>query len=200
MKNLDPISLLVTCSPQLRLGRIEKQLNQKGFTLGYKPASGKNLTLQRALDRRIPNLYALRYGEIDDICVSLKVQVKKANGAGSPSTIITTKNVPRAATGPDFKKIFIGSKGCYGKILEGVFRIAPFRPRRKRFRMTWKNAAQKGVFLKRFWSSGIRPLSVQVRSPRSLLIEIGGEDVIVREERKCLKKYLKETGGTVARS
>lgn len=192
MKNLDPISLLVTCSPSLRLGRIEKQLNQKGFTLGYKPASGKNLTLQRALDRRIPNLYALRYGEIDDICVSLKVQMNKKT--------IVTKNVPRAATGPDFKKIFIGSKGCYGKILEGVFRIAPLAPRWERLRMTWKNAVQKGAFLKRFWSSGIRPLSVQARSHRSLLIEIGGEEMIVREERKCLKKYLKETGGTVARS
>ena len=56
-----------------------------------------------------------KFGKIEDLCVALKVRMKEC--------VVTTRNVPRAATGPDFKKIFIGSKGQYGEILEATLRI-----------------------------------------------------------------------------
>lgn len=112
---LDTISLLVTCHPAISLRALEKDLNRQGFTLGYRPIGGRSPTLLESLEKRTPNKLSPRYGEIDTICVSIKV-VRKGQ-------IIVTKNVPRAATGPDFKKIFIGSRGRYGKIIEATLRI-----------------------------------------------------------------------------
>ncbi len=112
---IDFISLLITCSVDRSLKDLERDLNREGFTLGYRPADKNIRTLRQALEKRGHNLNFLRYGEIEDICTSLKIRRKGKS--------IVTKNVPRAATGPDFKKIFMGSEQRYGKILEATLRI-----------------------------------------------------------------------------
>ena len=112
---IDQVSLLVTCSVDMPLKQLEKQLSQQGYTLGYRPIAKRSLTLLQALEKRVPNRLSPRYGGIEDICVSIRV-IRKGQ-------IIATRNVPRAATGPDFKKIFIGSRGRYGKIIEATLRI-----------------------------------------------------------------------------
>lgn len=113
--DLDLISLLVTCSADIPLKQLEKSLAIQGYTLGYRPITKKSMTLLQALEKRVPNRLSPRYGGIEDICVSIRV-IRKGQ-------IIATRNVPRAATGPDFKKIFIGSRGRYGKIIEATLRV-----------------------------------------------------------------------------
>lgn len=112
---IDEISLVVTCSADIPFQQLEKQLSKQGYTLGYRPIAKRSLTLLKALEKRVPNKLSSRYGGIEDICVSIRV-IRKGQ-------IIATRNVPRAATGPDFKKIFIGSRGRYGKIIEATLRI-----------------------------------------------------------------------------
>lgn len=186
---LDPVSLLVTCPLAISLRRLEKHLNQKGFTVGYKPASASSPSLQKALERRVPNAYALRYGEIDDICVSLKAKMG--------SKTVVTRNVPRAATGPDFKKIFIGSQGRYGKILEATLRIAPIPETRERWKIRWRDSKGREKFLTLLGSSGIRPSLLRLRNSRSIEIELEGVKEIVQAERKCFRRYVKETNGKI---
>jgi alkyldihydroxyacetonephosphate synthase len=184
---LDPVSLLLICPLNVSLKEIEKYLNRKGCTLGYKPASANGLSLRKALERRIPNLYALRYGEIDDLAVSLKVKMG--------GKTVVTRNVPRAATGPDFKKIFIGSRGQYGKILEATLRVVPIPETRERWRIRWRDAKGRDRFLALLGSSGIRPSLLRLRNSRSIEIGLEGLKEIVQAERKCLKSYARETKG-----
>lgn len=189
---IDPISLLVTVSPDLWLTELELALNEEGLTLGYVPVmikkeKTKRLSVKRILEERIPNRYALYYGEIDDLCVALKVHW---NGKD-----IVTKKTPRSATGPDFKKIFIGSRGRYGKIFEVTFRVSPYVLKRRKLRGSWKTASDRELFERRLWASGVRPFSCRREGGQGLVMELGGGGDFIRAQKGCLTRLVHETGG-----
>lgn len=186
---IDEISLLVTVSPKVSLKLLKQELHRRGYTLGYEPISARPaLTLQEALEKRILNHHALRYGEIDAICVSLKAQLRLTK------KIITTRNVPRSATGPDFKKILIGSNKRYGKIAEATLRIHPLPEKRVHLKLSWKSNADKERFLKRFWALGLRPASIQSER-QGISIQLEGLKGIVRAERDTLKHACLQSKG-----
>ncbi len=171
---IDSISLLAMTPVKAPLKKIEAELSLQGYTLGYHPE--KNLTLEEALIGRIPNRFALKYGEIDDLCVSVKVQ--------RGGEVFTTRNVPRSSTGPDFKKIF--AVGDYGKILEATLKIVPL-PEKKgvhRFRI---KREKRDSFSKGLWASGIRPARVE-STPSGFVVYLEGPTDIVEAETKGLKK------------
>ncbi len=185
---LSPLSLLVSCPAGTWLGLLEKQINGQGFTLGYRP-SGRGRTLKEVLDKRIPNRLARKYGEIDDLCVSLKILRK--------GRIIATKNVPRAATGPDFKKIIIGTKGTYGRIVEATLKVFRLPSIQADYRLSWKKPQDRESFLKRFWGSGIRPLMLERQGTQVLKLTLCGKKEMVAVEEGCLKRYAQETRGRI---
>lgn len=186
----DEVSLLVTAPSKTPFDQLEKQLKEKGYSLGYKPAPGARQAspLRKFLDERIRNLYSLRYGEIDDICLSLRVR--------RDGETIRTKDVPRAATGPDFKKIFIGSRGRYGEILEATLRIVPLPSQRREIEIRWKRGEgrRKKDFLRGLGGSGVRPARVGI-SPSRIQIDLEGMTEIVRREFECLKRLAQKTRG-----
>lgn len=183
MDGLDKTSMLLTCGVGEKLAVIEKRLHREGLTLGFRPLTG---TLRHALERRSPNADALRYGGIDDVCVSLQA-VRKGE-------TILTRNVPRAATGPDFKKILIGSGTRYAKHLKAVLRVHPLPQTRETVRLAWKKKADRDVFLKRFWASGIRPVRFQ-GAARNITVVLEGAKEMVAAEKTCLLKLAHQTKG-----
>lgn len=190
---VDPVSLLAVCSADLPLKLIEKKLNENGLTFGYQPSRKGPLTLKKALDERVPNLYALKYGEIDDICLSVKVR----HHLHKAQEMLETKTVPRSATGPDFKKIFIGSRGACGEIVEATLRVIPLPPQKKKLGLHWTQAGKKRDFLKRFWASGSRPAMVEDKGLR-LLLSLEGLKEIVAQEEKVVARLAKATGGKLS--
>lgn len=185
---LDAVSFLVTVDPNVRFVELETGLNEEGLTLGYAPQSSvPRLTMRRILEERIPNRYGLHYGEVDDLCVSLKVRWKTRD--------ITTKKTPRSATGPDLKKIFIGSRGRYGKIQEVVLRISPYALKKRKLKGLWKTVAGRGAFERRLWASGVRPFSLRREGSKGLVIDLGGRGDLVRAQKDCLKRLAEDTGG-----
>ncbi len=121
MFELDQISQLVTLSADLSLSEIEKELNLEGYTLGFAtPAtakgSKKSPTLREALQKRLPNLYALLYGELTDLCASLVLQ----RSEGDP---IVNRLAPRQATGPNFKNLILGSGEYWGSFVQATLKV-----------------------------------------------------------------------------
>ncbi len=188
---VDAVNLLVHASADRDIGVLEYELNLQGFTLGYLPADSKVKTLGQALALRAANHYAPRYGEIDDICLSLTAVWKKKN--------IRTKKVPRAATGPDLKQIFIGSGNAYGRIVEGIFRICPFPPARRDVSITFKTETQKRNFLKDLSNSGLRPLFMMEAETRDsqLKLALVGPGARLEAEIAALKRLVQKSRGTV---
>ncbi|MBI2981662.1 MAG: FAD-binding oxidoreductase [Deltaproteobacteria bacterium] len=183
--SIDDISLTVTCDTGCRLEELEEKLRLRGYTLGYEPFGSKKRTLCQILDQAPPNRCASRYGEIDDICMALLVE-----SAGGP---IQTKKVPRAATGPDLKKIFIGSKGRYGKLLEATFRICPLPERRRIIKIRLARRGQKETFWLKVLESGMRPAAIKEKG-LLFLFDLRGSSAMVGAEERLLKKIQKTVG------
>ncbi len=186
--HIDPVSSLVTCSASETLKNLEKKLNRKGYTLGYSPIQeGETLSLRALLDKKIENRYSKKYGALEDLCVSLKAKIHEG--------VFTTKNVPRAATGPDFKKILIGSLGQYGKILEVTLKIFPLPEEELKVRLQWQHSSGRQEFLKVLSSSGLKPVACLSEDAHILEIVLRGGVRFLRAELACVERLCRETEG-----
>ena len=112
---LDTTSQLVTVPGALRWDELETKLQKRGWTSGYRPMPATRVSLAVCLQEKRPNVLGRRYGEWEDMCVGLKASARRRR--------YQLKNVPRAATGPDFKRLFLGGEGQWGKIEEVTLRI-----------------------------------------------------------------------------
>ena len=189
---IDTISQLVTADAGVRLNDLERWLAKRGYTLGYRPPGTGGSPLRHYLDRRTSNRLAPLYGEIDDLCLALE-----AEGPGGP---IRTKRVPRAATGPDFKKIFIGSQGRYARIRSATFRISRRPEQKELWGISWRRAGQQGLFLRRLAASGIRWTGLSLRGVRSLVLSTEGKGEIVADRGRVLQRLARETKGRIRRA
>jgi len=185
MKNslkLDPFSLLVTVPISRTLSRLQKELKSLGYMVGYSPRKRGSLTLRMILERRIPNRWSLRYGEIDDLCVRLKATRK--------GHVLVTHNVPRSATGPDFKKILIGSGRSYGRMTESTLAVVPIPETTKVMKIRLPQKLKRDTFLKKFWASGIRPRAFTPHGRSEFHIELEGTRELVSAELAALDRIL----------
>lgn len=177
---VDNVSLLATCEAHVKWADLEAFLKEKGYTLGCRfSRGGSQLTVRQAFERGLKNIYAAKYGEFHDLCVAVEAQRRGA--------VLVTKNVPRSATGPDFKKILIGSRGAYGRIQRATFRMVPLPKVRKRVAVSWKTESQGRDWRRQVAASGILPAVLELRS-RSATLQLAGTTPIVRAELACLKK------------
>lgn len=115
---LKKTSQTVTVDPEIRVTDYERELNAEGLTGGYFPSQGKRSLLNECLAKRTPNLFFLKYGGIEELCVGGTVM----GPSGKPFQI---KAAPRAAVGPDFRRVVIGSEGNLGHFKEVVLRVFP---------------------------------------------------------------------------
>jgi FAD/FMN-containing dehydrogenase len=121
MFHIDDISHLVTVDADWKIAKIERELDLRGFTLGYFSPPRNDLLLEEALRGRAPNLYAALYGDLAEICVAVEFEGR----GGLP---VRTKVVPRQATGPNWKNFLLGTGRRLGLIYRATLRIHP-KPR-----------------------------------------------------------------------
>lgn len=103
----------------------EEQLNKRGFTCGHYPQSIRQSTVGGWIAHRGVGTYSTKYGKIDDMVVSMKVIMPTGE-------LVTTRNVPKSATGPNLNELFIGSEGTLGVVTEVTMKIHPL-PEKEEF-------------------------------------------------------------------
>ncbi len=116
MFNLNKKSHVVTVNPELTVEDYEKLLRAEGMTSGYFPLTGEKTKLSTCLAERIPNFYFLKYGDLADLCVGGKIETPLGR-------TFSTKIYPRAATGPDLRRVVMGSRGLLGNFREVSFKV-----------------------------------------------------------------------------
>lgn len=119
MITLNKTSLVASVASQMTVGDYEKFLNSQGLTGGYYPISGWDVTMADCLKERIPNLYFLKYGGLDKLCVGGKAYTSKGQ-------LFDLKIAPRSATGPDLHLAILGGGGhlaCYREVALRLFPI-----------------------------------------------------------------------------
>lgn len=189
----------ISVSADLTVRAVEKRLRSLDRTLGYLPIEGDAMALTTCLLHRLPNRYFFRYGDIADLCIGWK----SALDEGKP---FTAKPYPRAATGADFRQLFIGGGTGMGmKIEECTLRVFPIPLEEIILVYSFETAPDVDSFV--FWMLDhfIFPIGVwsgpAKRLPRGskrltlgsetiMIVGLAGEGKILKEEVAALGAYL----------
>lgn len=94
---------------------LEKQLNDRGWTLGHFPDSFNHSTLGGWIATRSSGMQSDKYGDIADLTRALRVVM--------PNGSLHTRPVPSQSTGPSVREMLIGSEGRLGVITEATVHV-----------------------------------------------------------------------------
>ncbi len=111
-------TLTVTVEPGLRGSELEATLAARGYTLGHFPQSMEISSVGGWCATRASGQFSTLYGNIEDILLGCKVALAGGRMLDLPP-------VPRSATGPDLRHLFLGSEGTLGVFTELTLRIRP---------------------------------------------------------------------------
>ena len=153
--DLDAAELTVSAEAGINGERLERALAQKGLTLGHFPSSIYCSTLGGWLAARSAGQMSTKYGKIEDMALS----VSAVTGRGDA---ITTGLHGRAAAGPDFTQLLIGSEGTLGLITSARLRVRPAPEVRhlRGFEFTRVPAGLEAI--RRVMQRGLRPAVVRL--------------------------------------
>lgn len=158
IEELDAENLLVTVGAGLYGGAFEEKLEAQGFTVGHYPQSLHISTVGGWVATRGSGTFSSLYGNIEDMVVGLEVVLPTGE-------VIHTKTVPRSASGPDYKQLFIGSEGTLGVITRVTLRMWP-SPEVRAFRALSFASFKDGLeTIRKVVQGGIRPAVIRLYDP-----------------------------------
>jgi alkyldihydroxyacetonephosphate synthase len=94
---------------------LERQLNERGWTLGHFPDSFNHSTLGGWIATRSSGMQSDKYGDIADITRGLRVV--------GPAGTLVVRPVPSTSTGPSVREMILGSEGRLGIITEATVQV-----------------------------------------------------------------------------
>jgi alkyldihydroxyacetonephosphate synthase len=121
---LDETSLAVTVQPGMRGDAFEAALDRRGYSMGHFPQSIAVSSVGGWVATRASGQFSTRYGSIEDMLLGFEAVL--ASGEAT-----RLRAVPRTATGPDLRTLFLGSEGTLGVLTELTLRVHP-RPEHQR--------------------------------------------------------------------
>jgi alkyldihydroxyacetonephosphate synthase len=152
---IDPDGLTVTAEAGINGERLERALAHRGLTLGHFPSSIYCSTLGGWVAARSAGQMSTKYGKIEDMILG----VTAVTGRGD---VITTGAHGRAAAGPDFTQLLVGSEGTLGVITSARLRVRPAPEARhlRGFEFSRLAAGLEGI--RRVLQRGLRPAVVRL--------------------------------------
>jgi len=127
--NFSEEDAIIVVEAGILLRKLEEFLNSRGFTLRHIPQSYPEAVIGGLVATMSTGQFSTKYGGIEDLV--LDIEAVAPDGGIIP---FRRNTVPRAATGPDLKRILIGSEGQLGVITKVILRIFPLP------KNTWKMA------------------------------------------------------------
>lgn len=151
---VDEDSLMVKVEAGMFGHHLEKELNDRGYTLNHSPQSLDRSTVGGWLATRAMGQLSSRYGGIEDLVVAFTVVLPTGE-------IVETMNVPRAAVGPDLRHIFMGAEGTMGLITDATLKIFPMTETRILEAFTFDSVEAGVKVMRLIMRNGFRPALVR---------------------------------------
>jgi len=104
---------------------LETYLNKEGYTLGHFPQSLYASTVGGWISTKAIGQFSTKYGGIEDMLLGLEAVLPTGE-------VLLLRPDPRAAIGPDLKKLFIEAEGLFGIVTKAYLKIHPY-PRKRIF-------------------------------------------------------------------
>ena len=120
---LNDKDLTVSAQAGINGMNLERFLNAKGYTTGHIPQSIQMSSLGGWIAHRAAGQFSTKYGKIEDIVLGMEVVLPEGKR-------ISFKTVPRASTGPQLDKLFIGGEGTLGIVTKATLKIWPYPEKR----------------------------------------------------------------------
>jgi alkyldihydroxyacetonephosphate synthase len=134
---------------------LERELMRHGYTLGHFPSSVYCSTLGGYLAARSAGQFSSKYGKIEDMVVAIEAVFPKGE-------IVNTLVTPKAATGPDWNQVMVGSEGTLGFITKGTCRIWPAPESRRFLSFIFRDAMAGTEAMRTLLRHDIRPAGLRL--------------------------------------
>jgi len=121
--DVDPTSRLARIQAGVFGPELERQLGERGWTIGHFPDSFTHSTLGGWIATRSSGMQSDRYGDIADLTRGLRVV--------TPSGVLVVRPVPSTSTGPSVREMVLGSEGRLGLITEATVQVRRRPPERQ---------------------------------------------------------------------
>lgn len=112
---IDDTALVARIQPGVYGPALEKELQEKGYTLGHFPQSFEFSTLGGWIGHRGAGQQSNRYGKAEKWLVGARV--------ATPQGLWETEAFPSSAAGPQLNAMVVGSEGVLGVITEATVRL-----------------------------------------------------------------------------
>jgi FAD/FMN-containing dehydrogenase len=153
-----PEDMTATAEAGMTLAELQKHLALRGQWLPIDPPHAEQLTVGALLAADASGPRRFGYGTIRDYVIGIKVVL--ADG----SCITCGGKVVKNVAGYDLAKLFIGSRGSLGVIVEATFKLRPL-PETERFvQARCESLVQAGRLLEAVLDSELEPIVVDLHS------------------------------------
>lgn len=151
---------------------LEDQLRTSGLTLRHYPQSFEHSTLGGWIATRAGGHFATLWTHVDELVESVRVI--------TPSGTLTTRRLPASGAGPSPERLFCGSEGTLGIIVEAWMRVVPRPTHRASATATFGSFARGLDALRVLAQSKLHPANARLLDPtEALLAGAGAGDTAV---------------------
>jgi alkyldihydroxyacetonephosphate synthase len=184
----------------------ERRVREAGLTIGHWPQSVELSTVGGWVATRASGQLSTGYGNVEDLVLALEAVLPDGR-------VLRTREVPRAAAGPDLRSLLLGSEGTLGVVTEVTFSLRPL-PEASRGQAFHFPDFQRGLEpLRRMLRAGWRPPVARLYDPREsrrgfrefvprgralLLLLHEGPATLVELERSAVAELCRAAGGEAA--
>ena len=142
--------MTVTVPAGVNGGELERALQEAGWTTRFSPQSLYRSSVGGWLATLATGQFSSRYGGVEDLVVGYRVVL--ADGEVAELTA-----APRAAMGPDLRRIFLGSEGTLGVITRVTLKIMPIPAARELAAFSVPDVVSGLAILRAQAARGLRP-------------------------------------------
>jgi alkyldihydroxyacetonephosphate synthase len=166
---IDPISRAARIQAGTFGPALEEQLRPHGLSLRHFPQSFEFSTLGGWIATRSGGHFATLYTHIDELVEALTVV--------TPRGVIETRRLPGDGAGPSAERLFIGSEGALGVIVEAWMRVFGRPTYRASASARYASFADGARALRAIAQSGLHPSNCRLLDPMEAMLNgAGGGD------------------------
>jgi len=169
-------SLTARVEPGMRGSDFEDALAARGYTMGHWPQSIGISSVGGWCATRASGQYSTLYGNIEQMLLGCEIALPSGRLMKLPS-------VPRSATGPDLKHLFLGSEGTLGVFTELTFRIHPAAAKQvgRAYSMPTLRAGLEALrlILRGGWTPAVTRLYDATEAGRNFAVTADGNPVLL---------------------
>src|SRR5713101_6459276 len=155
---IDEVNLMCRVEAGVNGMILEKTLNEKGLTLGHYPSSLPGTTIGGLVSTRSSGQQSSRYGNIEDMVLSLAVVLPDG-------TFAAPRPGPRSAVGPALHELWLGAEGALGVVLGAVLRVHRLPESVIGRGYGFADLASGLECMRAIMQSGIRPILMRLYDP-----------------------------------